>query len=534
MKTYLLIFLLAAVSSLVFTPIVRRLCERLNLLDYIRDERRVHKKPVPRLGGVAIFGALVVSLGVLLFLENLPTQSVKDSWPRLLPVIIPAVLVFLCGVYDDLSGINARFKFIVQIFGGALFYFLGGRIENLAIPFFGSYAVPPVLGLIIVVFWIVAVTNAFNLLDGLDGLAAGTALFASLVLLIVSYQMGQPYITIFALALCGALTGFLRYNFNPASIFLGDSGSLLLGFLLAALSIQGAQKASTTVALTIPIIAFGVPIFDTFFSVARRFVSGKPLFAGDKEHVHHKLLERGWSHRKVVLALYAVSALLGVCSLMFINNSPATGLFLVVIGAIVIIGMNNLRYHEVAEVRAGVRRNSVERRARVANNVQVRRAAQKMSQANSHQDIFAALEDMLAHDQFIAAKLLIKLPHPDFAEVATNPNTNLARQTEGWEWTWTRENAAENPFDTASTWRLTVPVRTQGEEKGCLELYHSVNEGPFLLDINLLYKLFQRETARALARLEHNEYPQTSIPDDALAPPVLGVYRQTAGGADSR
>ena len=538
MKTYLLVFLLAAISSVVFTPIVRRLCERLNLLDFIKDERRVHKKPVPRLGGVAIFGALVVSLGVLLFLENLPTQSLKDSWPRLLPIIIPAVLVFFCGVYDDLSGVNARFKFVVQIFGGALFYYLGGRIESLAIPFFGAVSLPPVAGVIIVVFWIVAVTNAFNLLDGLDGLAAGTALFASLVLLVVSYQMGQPYITIFALALCGALTGFLRYNFNPASIFLGDSGSLLLGFLLATLSIQGAQKASTTVALTIPIIAFGVPIFDTVFSVLRRFISGKPLFAGDKEHVHHKLLERGWSHRKVVLALYAVSALLGVCSLMFINNSPATGLFLVVVGAIVIIGMNNLRYHEVAEVRAGVRRNSLERRARVANNVRVRRAAQKMTQAKTHEAIFAALEEMLAHDQFIAAKLLIKLPHPDFAEVATsNPTTKLTRQREGWEWSWVRENAAGNPFDTAATWRLTVPVRTQGEEKGCLELYHSVNEGPFLLDINLLYKLFQRETARALARLQQTQpaaSPQTALKEDALAPPVLGVYRQTAGGADSR
>ena len=212
--------------------------------------------------------------------------------------------------------------------------------------------------------------------------------------------------------------------------------------------------------------------------------------------------------------------------------------FLVVVGAIVIIGMNNLRYHEVAEVRAGVRRNSLERRARVANNVRVRRAAQKMTQAKTHEAIFAALEEMLAHDQFIAAKLLIKLPHPDFAEVATsNPTTKLTRQREGWEWSWVRENAAGNPFDTAATWRLTVPVRTQGEEKGCLELYHSVNEGPFLLDINLLYKLFQRETARALARLQQTQpaaSPQTALKEDALAPPVLGVYRQTAGGADSR
>ena len=327
MKTYLLIFLLAAGSSLLFTPLVRRLCEYMGWLDEARDARRVHKKPVPRLGGVALFGALVVSLGFLPLLQNQLTLTLGASLPRLWPIVLPAALIFLCGVYDDLFGVNARFKFAAQILAGTLFYALGGRIEGLAVPLLHTLALPAAVGFVVTVFWVVAITNAFNLLDGLDGLAAGAALFASLVLLVVSHQMEQPLITIFALALCGALAGFLRYNFNPASIFLGDSGSLLLGFLLSALAVQGAQKASTAVALTIPLIAFGLPIFDTLVSLIRRFISGKPLFAGDREHVHHKLLERGWSQRKVVLALYGVCALLGLFSLLFINNSSMTGLF---------------------------------------------------------------------------------------------------------------------------------------------------------------------------------------------------------------
>ncbi len=486
MKTYLLIFLLAAGSSLVFTPLVRRLCERLGWLDEIRDERRIHTKPVPRLGGIAIFSALVVSLGVLLLLDNLITQSLHGGGPRLLPIVLPATLIFLCGVYDDVMGMSARFKFAVQAVGGLLFYALGGRIEGLALPFWGTLALPSVVGCLLTVFWIVAVTNAFNLLDGLDGLAAGAALFASLILLVVSYQMGQPLITVFGLALCGSLAGFLRYNFNPASIFLGDSGSLLLGFLLAALSVQGAQKASTAVALTIPLVAFGLPIFDTLFALMRRFISGKPLFEGDREHFHHKLLERGWSHRRVVLSLYVVCALFGLSSLLFVSSSPMTGLFLVIIGVVVIIGVSGLRYHEVDEVGAGVRRNTGERRSRLANNVVVRRASQKMSYADSLEEIIAAFEVMLAHEQFAGVRLWLTPVDEDIPD-----------------WSWVRSDVTpEAIFDEARNWRLSLPLLSQIHgETGRIEFYRTVQDGNLLLDINLLCYRFAQETARAWARV---------------------------------
>ncbi len=515
MKTYLLIFLLAAGSSLLFTPLVRRWCIAFGWLDEVNDERRVHKKPMPRLGGVAIFGALVVSLGFLPLLENLLTQSLRAGLPRVWTIVAPAVVIFLCGVYDDIVGVNARFKFAAQAIAGGLFYLLGGRIEGLTLPFLGSFPLPVVLGCLVTVFWVVAITNAFNLLDGLDGLAAGAALFASLVLLFVSYQNGQTLTTVFSLALCGALAGFLRYNFNPASIFLGDSGSLLLGFLLSALAVQGAQKTSTAVALTIPLIAFGLPVFDTFFALVRRFISRKPLFEGDREHFHHKLLERGWSQRKVVLSLYGVCALFGLVSLLLSSTSPIIGFFLAVVGVVVILGVSRLRYHEIDEVQAGVRRNSLERRDRVANNICVRRAGQQMSAAQSLAEVVAALETMLAQGQFAGAKLWL---YDSLAEAA-DPEP---------AWIWAREDVAgEDVFQIAANWHLTIPLVTQGCELGRLEVYHRAGEGNFLLDINLLCRLFARETARALARIE--EASKFSASEIRLQPKI-----RTAAGGESR
>lgn len=494
MKTYLLIFLLAAGGSLLFTPLVRRLCVYMGWLDEARDDRRVHKKPVPRLGGVAIFGALVVSLGFLPFIENLLTQGLRDSWPRVWTIIAPAVIIFICGVYDDLSGVNAKFKFLAQIFAGSLFFVLGGHIDGLALPFFGVVSFPLPIAFLVTVFWIVAITNAFNLLDGLDGLASGAALFASLVLLVVSYQMGQPLVPVFSLALCGALAGFLRYNFNPASIFLGDSGSLLLGFLLSALAVQGAQKVSTAVAITIPLVAFGLPIFDTGFALVRRFISGKPLFEGDKEHFHHKLLERGWSQKQVVLALYGVCAVLGLASLLFSGNSHMNGFFLAVVGLVVIMAVSRLRYHELDEVQAGVRRNSLERRERVANNICVRRASQQMTRAEKLDDICLALEAMLECGQFAGAKLWLY-------------GTDEAAPV----WTWVRGDVPEgNVFCPTNGWHINIPLVVNKQSLGRLEVYRRAGEGNLLLDINLLSRLFARELARAAARAQDTETPETA------------------------
>ena len=379
MRTYIAMFACALFASLVLTPLLRRLSARLGWVDVPGDTRRVHRRAVPRTGGLSILASALLSLLALSLVDNLVTQSLaRERW-QLVMVFAPAVFVTLVGLYDDVRGANALVKFLGLVAAGTVFYVMGGRIENLSLPVFGSIHLPMVVGYVLTIVWIVGVTNAFNLIDGIDGLAAGAALFASLVILVVSLMLGHPHVTAVALILSGALIGFLRYNFNPASIFLGDSGSLFLGFTLAAISLQGAQKASTAVAIAIPLMAFGLPVIDTGFSMVRRFLSRKPLFEGDGEHIHHMLLARGWSQRRAVFVLYGVCAALGLVSLLFVNETNRlTGLILLVVGSAVVLAVGRLRYHEVDEIKASMKRNLGERRLRAANHLRIRRASRQM------------------------------------------------------------------------------------------------------------------------------------------------------------
>ncbi len=312
MKSFVALFLIAMCASSVLTPLLRRFCERYGLVDEPRDDRRVHDKPIPRLGGVAIFLSVVIALSSLLFVHNLLTETLHFQTRKIVAFLICGTIVLLLGAYDDVRGANATVKFATLAAVAVLFYGLGGRIAGLSIPFVGSIALPPAAGFLLTVIWVVGIANAFNLIDGIDGLATGSALFSSLIILIISLLQGYSYVTVMALVLIGSLAGFLRYNFNPASIFLGDSGALFVGFSLAALSVQGAQKASTAVAIAIPVFAFALPVVDTGVTIARRFISGKPIFKGDREHIHHMLLARGWSQRRVALVLYGVSATFGL------------------------------------------------------------------------------------------------------------------------------------------------------------------------------------------------------------------------------
>ncbi|HTG92739.1 MAG TPA: MraY family glycosyltransferase, partial [Pyrinomonadaceae bacterium] len=370
MNTFFALFVIATLASLIITPVVRRLCERFQLLDVPTDSRRLHTKAIPRLGGVAIYLSCLTALSTLPFVDNLLTQTLKARWLDIFIALIPATLVLILGIVDDLRGTNATVKFTVLGMIATLFYFLGGHIDALTIPFVGTVELPPLLSFAITILWLVGIANAFNLIDGMDGLASGAALFSSLVILIVSISQGRPLMTVVALVLCGALAGFLRYNFNPASIFLGDSGALFVGFTLAALSVLSAQKATTTVAIVIPILAFGFPMVDTAMTMGRRLISRRPMFQGDNEHIHHMLLARGWSQRRVVLALYAVCTLFGMVAMIFTTTgSKATGLIMFVVSVAVLVAVGHLRYHEIDELRAGVKRTVSDRRLRVANNV---------------------------------------------------------------------------------------------------------------------------------------------------------------------
>jgi UDP-GlcNAc:undecaprenyl-phosphate/decaprenyl-phosphate GlcNAc-1-phosphate transferase len=512
MRTYLTLFIVALSSSLVLTPVVRRLAQRFGWVDVPKDERRLHELPIPRVGGVAIFASMVCALSLLLLVNNLVTSSLRFYTQQTIAVLASCTLVFLFGVFDDLVGASPRWKFAAQTAAGILLFFLGGQIHAVNVPVFGAVELPPLASFVLTLVWVVGISNAFNLIDGLDGLASGASLFAALVMLIVSFFMGHTLAIVITLVLAGALIGFLRYNINPASIFLGDSGALFIGFLLAALSLLSSQKASTAVAVAIPLMAFGLPVIDTGFTLARRFISGKPLFEGDREHIHHKLLERGWSQRRVAFVLYGVCALFGMLALLFVSDDGGgklTGLLLLVTGAAVVLVAGRLRYHEVDEVKASVKRNVIDRRARAANNVAVRRASRALSHACTLGDMLAAVRDMLELGEFAYAT--VQLGRDDDTEASERllSREKGDRRLSGVEvrggiicWEWERGDIrGHDILGSHLFWTLRMPLSTETAAWGYINLYREFGADGLLLDVNYLCTLFQKELARAAERI---------------------------------
>ena len=510
MKTYFALFVISTFASLVITPLIRRLCQRLNLLDVPADGRRIHKHGIPRLGGVAIFASMIIALSCLPLISNLLTTSLRARVPELFLVLIPTSLVLLLGVYDDLRGTNAVVKFLGLGLIAALFYSMGGRIETLVIPFFGAIHFPPVIGFLITVFWLVGIANAFNLIDGMDGLAPGAALFSAIVILIISLVNENPLTIVITLVLCGALAGFLRYNFNPASIFLGDCGALSVGFLLAALSVVGVQKATTAVAVITPILAFGLPVVDTGVTMIRRLLGKRPLFQGDGEHIHHMLLARGWSQRRVALILYSVCAVFGLLATVFTRTSPPlTGVVLLVASVVVVIGVGQLRYHEVEELRAGVKRTVGHRRVRVANNIRVRRAGVALSQAASLNEVFEALSKMLDFEEFAYADLRLgRVGRADATERVFNTidqrrPRQQAKLSQGQiAWSWRRDGFVDDDIVASSNyWCLRLPLCTETGEWGWINLYRPLSGPPLLLDLDYLCGSLRAELSKAAERV---------------------------------
>ena len=502
--------MIATFSSLVLTPILRRLCQRFGILDEPRDGRRLHMRAMPRLGGIAIFISVILGLAVLLFVNNLLTDALRPEVSRFFITLVPATLVLLLGIYDDVRGTNATVKFAGLAIAGAILYAMGGRISALSVPFVGLVTLKPIFAFLLTVFWAVAISNAFNLIDGVDGLAAGAALFASLVIFLVSLLFGNPIVTVVSLALTGALVGFLRYNFNPASIFLGDSGSLFIGFTLAALSVTGAEKTSTAIAVAIPVMAFGLPVVDTSITLMRRFISGKPVFQGDREHIHHMLLARGWSQRQVALTLYGVCAAFGLLALLFVSNVKSTsGLILFVVGVAIILAVGHLRYHEVDEIKASMKRNLGDRRLRAANNISVRRACRTLSSATTLAGLFDGLLEMLEFGEFTYAT--VQLGCDDRAELNERALNGSARSRSmrGAElkggrihWTWTSDDVGtEDIIGSERFWTIRLPLATDRKVLGYINLYRAFDSADLQLDINYLCSFFQRELTAAAERV---------------------------------
>ncbi|HEV8323796.1 MAG TPA: MraY family glycosyltransferase [Myxococcota bacterium] len=344
MRTAAVALVLSALCGAVLTPLVRRLARRYGAVDQTLSSRKIHGRPVPRLGGIAIVASFYAPLIGLLFLNTGAGGLFYADRARALGLFVGGIAIALLGVYDDLRGAGAGKKFVVQFAVAGLMYYLGFRVDLLANPF-GAPIALGALGLPFTLLWIVGVINAVNLIDGLDGLAGGVALFAVGTTFTLAAIRGVPLMVLLMAALAGAIIGFLIYNWNPASIFMGDSGSMFLGFVLSVSAIMTNQKSSTAVAILIPITALGLPILDTLLAMVRRAVLGKPLFSADKEHIHHRLLALGLSQRQAVVALYVLCALLGGTALLLTYaNSAQTAIILGALGIVAFFLLRRLGY----------------------------------------------------------------------------------------------------------------------------------------------------------------------------------------------
>lgn len=293
------------VLSLIITPFIKKFAIYIGAVDHPND-RKVHKKVMPRLGGLGIF--LSFFIGFMIFLPETMT-----AWP----ILVGAIIITATGVLDDLFELSPKMKLAGQLLAAGVTVLGGVQLEFITLPFsderieFGYLAIP------ITIIWIIAITNAINLIDGLDGLAAGVTAIALLTISGLAVTMGSPLLALIGFLVFGSTLGFLVYNFHPAKIFMGDTGALFLGYMISVISIMGLFKNVALFSLIVPIIILGVPILDTVFAIVRRVVQKKPISAADKFHLHHCLLRLGFSHRQTVILIYAMSGMFSIAAILF-------------------------------------------------------------------------------------------------------------------------------------------------------------------------------------------------------------------------
>lgn len=320
MRVYILAFVISLLASFLLTPSVKKLAFKIGALDK-PEKRKVHTHVMPRLGGLAIYCGFIIAI--------LCTVHINKD---VLGIITGGTFIVLLGVLDDKYSLPAKVKLLGQIVAALILCAFDIKIEWLNNPW-GGYFYLDLFSVPFTVFWVISFTNVVNLIDGLDGLAAGVSGIASITVILVAVQQGFYSVAVITAALAGGIIGFIRYNFNPASIFMGDTGSMFIGYMLAAISIFGAVKSAATIALIVPAVALGLPIMDTAFAILRRYTNGRPIFQPDKGHLHHRLLAMGMSQRQAVMLMYAISAALSVAAVVL---TEVDGYFAALVIAVII------------------------------------------------------------------------------------------------------------------------------------------------------------------------------------------------------
>ena len=339
-------FTIAFVTAFMLTPHTIKLAKRLGAVDTPKDQRRINKITMPRLGGLAVITGFIVSIVYLLIVMSIEgnINLIEDNTHiKLIGFVLGALVIGVTCFIDDVKGVKAIIKLIAQIVAALVCIKSGILIENVSLPFIDGSKIPIAVYEVVTIFWIVGITNALNLIDGLDVLSTVITLISCLSLLIIFSLNGSPLISIILItALGGSLVGFLPYNFNPAKTFIGDTGSNFLGYCLSVISILGIAKTYTAIVIVAPIIVLALPLFDTVFAVIRRVIKGKSLKAiiePDANHLHHKMLRKGFSQKQAVLVLYGISAVFGMFAIILMESGILKALsFALIIIVVIAIG----------------------------------------------------------------------------------------------------------------------------------------------------------------------------------------------------
>lgn len=345
MYKYYIPFFIALIMTYLLTPLAKRIAYKIGAIDVPKDGRRVHTKPMPKLGGLAIYLSTMITITGAVLLDKIPFDK------SLVAIMLGGTVIVVVGIIDDIKPISAKFKFVAQIVVAIILVMGNVTISFVENPFIQGFSPIhlDILAIPATIFWVVGITNTVNLIDGLDGLAAGVGGIASLSMFFVASNLIIQYpiyasiygvVMIMSAVLAGASFGFLPHNFNPARIFMGDTGSLFLGYMLSVISITGVMKRVTIVSVILPILILGLPIFDTTFAIIRRVMNKRPISEADKGHLHHRLLERGLTHKQTVLTLYVICIALGSLAVILTGVDTETTMitFGIIMAFILILG----------------------------------------------------------------------------------------------------------------------------------------------------------------------------------------------------
>jgi len=519
MRSYILILITASVFSYLFTLWISRLAVVRGWAR--REEDRVKGQGTPRLGGLAVFAAIWVSIGAALMLHNMVADRVLAVGQLGLALAGACSLVFLIGLYDDLRGARPWQKLAAQVLAAGLLYAAGFRIDLLSNPFTHTPFSLGLLSLPLTVLWLVAVSNAFNLIDGLDGLAAGVGLFAGVSLFLLAALVSNVFVAATAAAIAGALLGFLPHNFNPARIYLGDSGSLTAGMGLAALSIVSEQKGPVMVTMAIPLLIFGLPLLEVAVTTLRRVLSGHPLFGRDEEHLHHRLLQIGVAKNLALFLLYGLAALFALSSILLVNYSGSVApLIAVLCGVFAWIVVSQMRYPEFTELDAHIRLSLSSQPALLRNQIAIRKAAASLERAGTPVELWSCLTALLDQLDFVEARCELRgVDHVLVHELDWRRASSASHEGDG---------PGPDPFHShAPRWTLEIPLVGGDECRGTVRLGHALGRRAPLFRLPSLVELISE--AFGVALLARTSELPAAVQAVVPAAPIAASWKAAAG-----